>query len=71
MAVSAASSHPVLAATAFTLVVDTAQLAGTAAGDQTEHFAVAERNVVAKLLQVLRCVLPQGIRNGGQGYRSR
>ena len=68
--VAAGTSHPVLATAALTLVFDAAKLAGSAAHDRAEHFAVADRNAVAELLQVCRCVLPQGIRNGGHALTS-
>ncbi len=50
-----------------TPVCDISELARSATRDVTDHFAVAERGITAKLLQVGRCVLPEAVRDAGHG----
>ena len=54
-----------LASTSCALVSDSAQLTGSAPRDRADHFAVAERDVTAKLLEVCRCVLPKSVSSNG------
>ena len=60
--VATGTSHPVLVAAAFALVLNVAELAGSAPRDRANHSAVAQRHVIAELLEVCRCVLPKAVR---------
>ena len=63
--IAAGSSDPVLATTTLTFVFDVAELAGSTASDRADHFLVSNRDVITKLLQVGRCVLPKAVRDRG------
>ena len=52
-----------LSATSLAFIVDVPKVTGSAAGDRADHFAVSERDIIAKLFQVGRCVLPQAVRD--------
>ena len=67
MSIATRSPDPVLAATSLAFIVDVAKLTGSTSRDRTDHLAVADRDVIAKLLEVRRCVLPKAVRDRGHG----
>lgn len=63
VSIATRSSHPVLSATSLAFIVDVPEVTGSAPRDRADHFAVADWNIVTKLLEVGRCVLPKAVRN--------